>query len=75
MSSEGDEGSAGASSAGATADGQQVLFRLFDSLKLGPCPAQLVVTHEGARYLSVTPLVEVGLPVEEEEEAGEEGED
>lgn len=58
----------------ATADGQQILFRLFDSLRLGPCPSPLLVTYEGARYLSVTPLLETKLPAEEEEE-GEEGED
>lgn len=47
------------------------MFRLFDGLKLGPCPTQLLVTHNGARYISVTPLLERVLPVEEEEEEGE----
>lgn len=49
----------------------QILFRLFDSLALGPCPPGLLVTHEGARYLSVTPLLALGDSLQEEEEEEE----
>lgn len=62
------EGSPSSRSSSAAPGDQQVLFRLFEGLALGPCPSQLLVTYKGARYLSVTPLLEHSLPAEEEEE-------
>lgn len=62
----------GISSGADIADEQQVLFRLFDGLALGPCPPHLLITHKGAQYLCVTPLQPASLSSNNEEEEEEE---
>ncbi|KAI0673878.1 hypothetical protein C8Q78DRAFT_1186282 [Trametes maxima] len=51
-----------------------VLFWLFDSLDLGPCPSYLLTTYKGHRYLSITPLQSADTLEPREEEEEEEGE-